>query len=442
MATNITLLTRDKTQATNLLNQNVEKKTETKKGSFTTQPNFTYDFVQSKISPTDWSVFSSLIRMLVGWNITRNWVSNKVLESKTGLTENTIRTSLKRLQKYKIIEVQQIIKNGFKHQFIELNLDPDTYMIQTKEKFSDKVRNFFLNKPKEKMEQPPQDLMPLVFHDPTSNGKVKPPQNANLTTANLEANKDIINNKENHKHKIKEKNDDDDFKFYNELEELGDSDGYIEQKINNKNESSIEKLLTTKYELNKKYIPNWNSIINIPQNLIMNEIEKAEDLKHQGKIKAEKGKISGLLIKNLTKLSIELEKNNKVTKSSESEQITNYFKIFDIHQKLSEKYSFSKMPRLNGITGKNQTELELSSDIFRKANLLNEAYKDNNQNDSFVKRIELGLRDFFIEVSKSIGFHNFISFMKENLGNFRKENNELNLNFMINFYNQKGLNSM
>lgn len=103
---------------------------------------FITDEVKSKITVSDFSVLDGIYRILNKANKQSTYISSSSLEKNTGLVDNTIRTSLKRLQDYKIIEINLILKNGLKHQFITLETNTENYVLPIKQKLRSKVNNF------------------------------------------------------------------------------------------------------------------------------------------------------------------------------------------------------------------------------------------------------------------------------------------------------------
>lgn len=176
-----------------------------KKLPFVQQPSFTYDEIQPKISPVDWSVFTAIIRLIVGWNKKEDFISTSLLENKTGLSENTIRASLKRLQSYRMLEISLILKMGVRHQFIKINENKEQYILPIKQKLSNKVNNFFKKSDVKKEtftnnkvivnNTLPQELRVSEKLLDTSNVKVLHPQTLSLDTSNVEDT--IYINKEN-----------------------------------------------------------------------------------------------------------------------------------------------------------------------------------------------------------------------------------------------------
>jgi len=111
------------------------------------------DEVKPKISATEYSVFMSLWRLLYGWQKLADFVTNKTLQTKTGLSENTILGAIKQLISYNIIKTKICWQNGFKYQFIEINEMTETYILPApKEKLLKRVDNFLKGK-KEKVKK-------------------------------------------------------------------------------------------------------------------------------------------------------------------------------------------------------------------------------------------------------------------------------------------------
>lgn len=105
------------------------------------------DKIKAKISPTEFSVFGSIWRLLIGWQKTADFITNRVLEVKTGLSENTILASIKKLVSYNMIKTKIVWRGGFKYQWIEINELTDTYVLpEKKEKLLTRANNFLKGK--------------------------------------------------------------------------------------------------------------------------------------------------------------------------------------------------------------------------------------------------------------------------------------------------------
>lgn len=144
------------------------------KSNFHQIDSYLTDNVMKKISGSDWKVLSAINRFLIGWHKTQDFISFKKLEEFTGLSLNTISTSIKNLSSYKIIVVNMVYKAGIYHQEIKLNLNVSEYILPEIIKITKKVSNFFKKNKTEKtietfknehiiINQPSQKMEPLII---------------------------------------------------------------------------------------------------------------------------------------------------------------------------------------------------------------------------------------------------------------------------------------
>lgn len=302
--------------------------------NYTKFDNYLTDNVMKKVSDSEWKILTAIQRFLLGWGITKNWISNSKIEEITGLSDNTIRVALKKIQSYNLIKITQEIKNGIKHQYIEINLKSETYLLPNKEKLTSRVKNFFRKgeKTEEKIQvtpiiidSQPQTSRSLHEKSTTSNIEEIPPQMSRGDTSNLEDNKHSIKNINNkkHDHDQKQKNTNvmNAFKNFDSLSE--------DQKI------KADILMSFGIETKNK---NFLSFLDIEKTEIMDLIAHVEWEDKEGRIKKTKqGFLISLLTKKINekKETGENQQNNSITQteqkpkvSNELEKLLHKFKLF------------------------------------------------------------------------------------------------------------------
>lgn len=306
--------------------------------NYTKFDNYLTDNVMKKVSDSEWKILTAIQRFLLGWGITKNWISNSKIEEITGLSDNTIRVALKKIQSYNLIKITQEIKNGIKHQYIEINLKSETYLLPNKEKLVSRVRNFFGKgeKTEQKIQVTPviidsQPQMSRSLHEKstTSNVEEVPPQMSRGDTSNVEDNKHSIKdiNTKKHDHEKKNKNVMNDFKNF-DFESLTE-----DQKI------KADILMFFGIETKN---PNFIKFLDIDKNDINDLIAHTEWEYEQGRIKKSKqGFLIALLSKKINDKK-ELGENqqtnsieNSITQteqkpkvSNELEKLLHKFKLF------------------------------------------------------------------------------------------------------------------
>lgn len=306
------------------------------------------DNVMRLISSSDWKVLSSINRFLIGWHKTQDFITLKKIEEHTGLSVNTISTSLNNLSKYKIITVSLVYKAGFYHQEIKLNLNTEEYVLPEKLKLSKKVSNFFNNNKAEKtvqkfnnnriiISQPSQGLRQLETENNNStissfdtvlSQDLKQSTISRLETYNKDIN--IKTNLNTYIHKNTEENVMNDFNNFsnNALEEIEHEDNFYNENTENKKITQISKGYEVKndiedilvnFGINKSKVINFQSIISLPKNVIMENIEKVNHLYSEGKCKSK----SGLLLIFLNKVIEENKTNNIINTKNEGSYNSN-----------------------------------------------------------------------------------------------------------------------
>lgn len=277
--------------------------------NYTKFDNYLVDNVMRKVSDSEWKILTAIQRFLLGWGITKNWISNSKIEEITGLSDNTIRAALKKIQSYNLIKITQVIKNNIKHQYIEINLNSETYLLPNKEKLTSRVKNFFRKgeKTEEKIQvtpviidSQPQTSRSLNEKSTTSNIEEVQPQMSRGDTSNVEDNKHSIKdiNTKKHDHEEKKSNGMNGFKNFdfNSLTE--------EQKI------KADILMNFGIETKNK---NFLSFLDIEKTEIIDLIAHVEWEDKEGRITKSK---QGFLISLLTKKINEIKNIKEISDSA------------------------------------------------------------------------------------------------------------------------------
>lgn len=75
--------------------------------NFTQIPNIVFDYWQSKLKPTEFSVLICLCRKIFGWHKTSDTISANQLSKMTGISKPTVILALKNLEQYNLVKKTQ-----------------------------------------------------------------------------------------------------------------------------------------------------------------------------------------------------------------------------------------------------------------------------------------------------------------------------------------------